>query len=133
MYSTHAVCHAATNPMFRSCIVLSSSSTVIENCQCRGRESVSDSIHVSAIEVTTSMWLGLCTHYIDDLLPYEPLCSYWTCGQVFILILICNRNLYFMIAGKIRYGHTRLRYSLNVRHVLHVCIYWVNYLTTLYR
>ena len=49
-------------------------SPVIENCLCRGRESVSDSI--SAIE---AMWLGLCTlstHYIDDLLPYEPLCSY---------------------------------------------------------
>ena len=25
----------------------------------------------------------LCTHYIDDLLPYKPLCSYWACGQVF--------------------------------------------------
>jgi hypothetical protein len=27
----------------------------------------------------------LCTHYIDDHLPYAPieLCSYWGCGQVF--------------------------------------------------
>ena len=27
----------------------------------------------------------LCTHYIDDLVPYAPLelCSYWGCGQVF--------------------------------------------------
>ena len=31
------------------------------------------------------MWLRLCTHYIDDLLPHEPLelCSHWGCGQVF--------------------------------------------------
>ena len=36
------------------------------------------------IEVPTLMWLRLCMHYIDDLLPYEPLCSYWACDQVFI-------------------------------------------------
>ena len=29
----HAVCHAATNLMFRSCMALSSLSPVIENCQ----------------------------------------------------------------------------------------------------
>jgi hypothetical protein len=31
----------------------------------------------------------LCTHYIDDLLPYAPLelCSYWGCGQVFHLYM----------------------------------------------
>ena len=23
-------------------------------------------------------------HYIDDLLSYKPLCSYWACDQVFI-------------------------------------------------
>ena len=39
IYSTHAVCHAATNPMFRSCMTLSISSFVIENCHYRGRES----------------------------------------------------------------------------------------------
>ena len=64
-------------------MVLSSSSPVIENCQCRGQESVSDAI--SAIEVPTLMWLRQCTHYVDDLLPYEPLCSYWARGgQVLI-------------------------------------------------
>ena len=57
--------------MFGSCMALSSLSPVIETCHCRGRELVSDSI--SAIEVPVLLWLGLCTHYIDDLLPYEPL------------------------------------------------------------
>ena len=61
-------------------MALSSSSPVIENCQHRGRESVSDAI--SAIEVLTSRQ---CTHYVDDLLPYEPLC---TRGQVKIEIII---------------------------------------------
>ena len=81
----HAACHAAINLMFRSCTALSSSSPVIETCHFRGRESVSDSI--SAIEAPASMcMIWLCTHYIDDLLPYAPLelCSYWVCGQVFI-------------------------------------------------
>ena len=50
-------------------MALSSLSPVIGNYQYRGRESVSDSI--SAIEAPTSMWLGLCTHYIDDLLSYQ--------------------------------------------------------------
>ena len=48
----------------------------------QGQELVSDSI--SAFEVPISMWLRLCTHYINDHLPYyKPLCSYWACGQVF--------------------------------------------------
>ena len=58
-------------------MALSRSSPVIENCQCQGRESVSDAI--SMIEV---LWLRQCTHYVDDLLPYEPLCSCWARGQV---------------------------------------------------
>ena len=45
--------------------------SVIETCHCQGRESVSDSI--SGIEALASMWFGLCTHYIDDRLSYEPL------------------------------------------------------------
>ena len=52
VYSTHAVCHAVTNPMLRNYIVLLSSSSVIENYQYGGQESVSDSI--SVIEVPTS-------------------------------------------------------------------------------
>ena len=106
MYSTHAVCHATTNPMFRSCMELSSSSPVIENCQCRGRESVSDSI--SAIEALTSMWIRLCTHYIDDLLPYEQLCSYWACGQVFhnnnnIIVSGFDKRAHFAHFSKFRF------------------------------
>ena len=62
-------------------MVLSSSSPVIENCQRQGRGSVSDAI--SAIEVPTSRQ---CTHYVDDLLLYEPLCNYWASGQVFIVV-----------------------------------------------
>ena len=68
-YSMHTVCHAATNLMFGSCMALLNSSPVIDTCHCRDRESVSDSI--SVIEVLASIWLGLCTHYIDDLVPYE--------------------------------------------------------------
>ena len=71
-----------TDLKFGSCTVLSSSSPLIEASKFEV-ESVSDSI--SAIEAPISMWLRLCAHYIDDLLPYEPLelCSYWGCGQVF--------------------------------------------------
>ena len=50
-------------------MALSSSSPVIETCHYRGRESVSDSI--SVIEVPASIWLELCMHYMNDLLPYE--------------------------------------------------------------
>ena len=32
LIAPHTACHAATNPMFRSCMALSSSSPVIENC-----------------------------------------------------------------------------------------------------
>ena len=69
LYSTYAMCHAATNLMFRSCITLSRLSPVIESYHYLGRWSVSDSI--SAIEAPASnwMWLGLCTHYIDHILP----------------------------------------------------------------
>ena len=63
-------------------MALSSSSPVVENCQCRDRETVSDAI--SALR---------CRHRdsvrTDDLLPYEPLCSYWARGQVFIAIQCC--------------------------------------------
>ena len=74
-----------TNLKFGSCTVLSTLSPLIEASKFEVEESVSDSI--SAIEAPTSMWLRLCTHYIDDLLPYEPLelCCYWGCGQVFHL------------------------------------------------
>ena len=61
----HAVCHAATNLMFRCCMALSSSSPVNENSQYRGRESVS-------VRLRCRHWCGLRMHYIDDLLPYEP-------------------------------------------------------------
>ena len=70
--------------MFRSCMALSNSFSMIENCQCRGRELVSDSI--IDVHVAWTMHEAPCTHYVDDLLPYKPLCSYWACGQVFIII-----------------------------------------------
>ena len=62
-------------------MALSSSSPVIENCQCRGRESVSDAI--SAIEVPTA------TQYVDDLLPYD---HYAVTGHVvkFSLCIQCH-------------------------------------------
>ena len=50
-------------------MALSNLSPVIETCHYRGQESVSDSI--SVIEVPALIWLGLCTHYINDPLPYE--------------------------------------------------------------
>ena len=42
LYTARTLCHAATNPIFRSCMALSSLSLVIENYQYRGEESVSD-------------------------------------------------------------------------------------------
>ena len=39
------------------------------------------------------MWLRLCTRYVDDLLPYEPLCSYWARGgQAFFIIFSTKIN-----------------------------------------
>ena len=51
-------------------------------CHCQGHETVSDSI--SVIEALTLMWL-----YWRPF-PFVPLelCSYWGCGQVFIIIII---------------------------------------------
>ena len=57
------MCHAATNPMFRSCMALSSSSPLIENCQGRGRESVMDSDSISTIEAPTCVRTILTTFY----------------------------------------------------------------------
>ena len=68
-------------------MALSSSFPVIENnCQCRGQEPVS--------ETSASMWLGLCTHCIDDCLPYH-ICSYWACDHIFIHVYTVNHE-YFM-------------------------------------
>ena len=78
-YSTHAVCHATINPIFKSYMALLTSLPVIENYH----------IEVKSRSQTPSLRLRRrrcgsdCTQYIDDLLPYEPLCSYWACGQVF--------------------------------------------------
>ena len=56
-------------------MVLLSSSPVIENCQYRGRESVSDSI-IDVAWTVHAHWM----HYIDDLLPYEQ--NYAATGHV---------------------------------------------------
>ena len=73
---------------------LSSSSPVIENCQCRGRESVSDAI--SAIEVLTSRQ---CTHYVDDLLPYEPAVTGHVVKFSFHHNFIIARAKFFLLIG----------------------------------
>ena len=97
----HAVCHATTNPI---CMALLSSLPVIENCQYRGLESVSDSISVIEAPTLNRMWLRLCTHYIDDLVPYyEPLYSYWACGQIFHIMLTSNNSIHFKVSRSYNY------------------------------
>ena len=104
--------------MFRSCMALSSSSPVIENCQCRDREMVSDAI--SAIEVPTSRQ---CTHYmyVDDLLPYEPLCSYWARGQVFIFSN--DQQVYVLFPTQYGVQYTQHNIMLHHTKTIVVCAY----------
>ena len=67
----HAVCHETTDRKFGSCTAMSSSSPVIEALKLVTVkiESVSDSI--STIEhASIDVAYRLCTHCIDDLLPY---------------------------------------------------------------
>jgi hypothetical protein len=75
--------HVTTDLKFGSCTALSSSSPAIE-----ASKVVTVKVE-STISVIGGAWIDvactLCTHYIDDLLPYASLelSSYWGCGQVF--------------------------------------------------
>jgi hypothetical protein len=75
----HAVCYATTNLKFGSCTALSSSYLWLK------RRNLSLSRSKVGLRLHLCDWgTGVCTLYINDLLPHAPLqpCSYWEYGQV---------------------------------------------------
>ena len=78
----HAACHTTSSQKLGSCTALSSSSRVIEASKLVTVEI--ERLHLGD-RLQGHVACRLCTHYIDDLVPYAPLelCSYWGCGQVF--------------------------------------------------
>ena len=49
------------------------------------------------IEAPTLMWLRLCTHYIDDLLPYGPLDLCIATGDVVKFFIDTENRTYLII------------------------------------